>query len=596
METKTGGRELIRVLPDEVVNRIAAGEVVERPMSVVKELVENSLDAGATRILVEIARGGKDLIKVVDNGSGIPPQELATAFSRHGTSKITSASDLETIATLGFRGEALPSIASISRLCLTSREQGAAEAAQIKVEGGKLGPLEPAGAPPGTTIVVRDLFFNTPARAKFLKTDATESLRVTQTLMSIALANPQASFTLLADGRETFSTTGTGNLQEVVARLFNTRLAKNCLTVAWDEGWVKITGLVGNPETARASRQQQFWALGQRPIASQMLSSALDRAYDTYLPRGQHPFCAITIQLEPHLVDVNVHPAKREVRFRQEQELYKAVVHAIRGGLEKIAPKNLEVKPEPEVPKESYRPLAFDFPSAAREETPLYKPIPPMVPVEPLPQATLEPAQLPELPKEPQETQFWPKSLRVIGQAKNLYIIAAGEDGLYLVDQHAAHERIRYEELQAQEEKHPSQLLLTPQKIELGVAESKALVRVQEELEKMGFVWEDFGGGSILLRAVPVGLVSDPEEVLLDFATLALSSEFRGATPWQRKAKVLATMACHSAVRAGEVLPPQGMEEIIQKLGQCQVPRSCPHGRPTMLKLSWGEVNRHFER
>ncbi len=587
---------MIRVLPDEVVNRIAAGEVVERPLSVVKELVENSLDAGATRIIVEISRGGKELIKVVDNGSGIPPGELPTAFSRHGTSKITAATDLDTIATLGFRGEALPSIASISRLTLTSREQGAPEAHSIKIEGGKMGPVEPTGAPPGTTIVVADLFFNTPARAKFLKTDATESLRVTQTLMALALANPEVSFSLHVDGRETFSTTGTGSLQEVVARLFNARLAKNCLSLAWDEGWVKLSGLIGNPETARGSRQQQFWALGKRPIASQMLSSALDRAYDTLLPRGQHPFCAITIQLEPRLVDVNVHPAKREVRFRQEQELYRAIVHAIRGALEQITPKEIEVEeklfklpPEP-----SYRPRELNFPTiTTREEQPLYKTRPQIIPHEPVPQAASREESV-QLPKK--EEEGWPQNLRVIGQAKKLYIIAASEDGLYLVDQHAAHERIRYEELQAQQQKHPSQLLLSPERIELGVAESKALARVEKELGQMGFDWEDFGGGSILLRAVPVGLVSNPGEVLLDFATLALSSEFRGATPWQQKAKVLATMACHSAVRAGEVLPTKAMEQIIEQLSQCQVPRSCPHGRPTMLKLAWLEVNRHFQR
>ncbi len=581
---------MIHVLPDEVVNRIAAGEVVERPLSVVKELVENSLDAGATRIVTEIVRGGKELIKVVDNGSGISPQELPVAFSRHGTSKINTASDLDTISTLGFRGEALPSIASVSRLTLVTRQQGAEQAAKIAIEGGKMEEVEPAGAPFGTIMTVRDLFFNTPARAKFLKTDATESLRVTQTMMAIALANPAVSFTFISDGKEAFSTTGTGSLKEVVARLFNTRLAENCLPVEWDEGWVKITGLAGNPETARSSRQHQYWALGQRPIASQMLSSALDRAYDTYLPRGQHAFCAITIFLEPQLVDVNVHPAKREVRFRQEQELYRAVVHALRSALEKAAPKRLEVKPAPEP---QYRSGAFSFAAPVREEQSVYKQPMPIIAPREEPDAAVEP---PAPRVQPSESEAgWPE-LRAIGQVKNLYIIAVGEDGLYLVDQHAAHERVRYEQLQAQERKHPAQLLLAPRQIQLGAAESKALSQIAEELAQMGFLWEDFGGGSVLLRAVPTGLKNDPEEVLSDFAALALSSQYKGATPWQRKAKVLATMACHSAVRAGDALSPEAMEQILKDLGACQVPRSCPHGRPTILRMDWDEVNRHFGR
>lgn len=583
---------MIRILPEEVVNRIAAGEVVERPMSVVKELVENSLDAGATRIVVEVASGGKKLIKVVDNGCGIPPSELSLAFARHGTSKISSARDLEEISTLGFRGEALPSIASVAKVTVTTRQQGAGEGTSLQIQGGSLGELEVRGAPFGTTIIVEDLFYNTPARRKFLKTDATESLRITHTLMAIALANPHVSFTLIADGRETFSTTGTGSLKEAVARLFNPRLAQNCLPVEWDEGWVKITGLIGSPETARSTRQQQFWALGSRPIDSALLKSALDRAYDTYLPKGQYPFCALTLHLEPHLVDVNVHPAKREVRFREEQEIYRAVVHALRDALTKIAPKDLEVKEEPK-PQPEYKPREFSFLSVGETQS-VYKTAARAVQV--LPKEEEEELPKPHVEEKPPEAAGWPEGLVVLGQAENLYIIAAGSDGLYLVDQHAAHERIRYEELQRQEEKHPSQLLLVPQKIDLGVSQTKALHQVQEELAQMGFVWEDFGSGSVLLRAVPVGLQSDPEEVLSDFADWVLSSEFKGATPWRRRAKVLATMACHSAVRAGAKLSPQAMAEIVEKLGQCQVPRSCPHGRPTMLKLSWSEVNRHFQR
>ena len=489
---------------------------------------------------------------------------------------------------MGFRGEALPSIASVAKVTVTTRQQGAGEGTSLQIQGGSLGELEVRGAPFGTTIIVEDLFYNTPARRKFLK-HATESYG-SLTPLAIALANPR-KLHINAGGRETFSTTGR-QPEGSSGQAFQSTPCPKLPTLEWDEGWVKITGLIGSPETARSTRQQQFWALGSRPIDSALLKSALDRAYDTYLPRGQYPFCALTLHLEPHLVDVNVHPAKREVRFREEQEIYRAVVHALRDALTKIAPKDLEVKEEPK-PQPEYKPREFSFLSVGETQS-VYKTAARAVQV--LPKEEEEELPKPHVEEKPPEAAGWPEGLVVLGQAENLYIIAAGSDGLYLVDQHAAHERIRYEELQRQEEKHPSQLLLVPQKIDLGVSQTKALHQVQEELAQMGFVWEDFGSGSVLLRAVPVGLQSDPEEVLSDFADWVLSSEFKGATPWRRRAKVLATMACHSAVRAGAKLSPQAMAEIVEKLGQCQVPRSCPHGRPTMLKLSWSEVNRHFQR
>lgn len=555
----------IRVLPPEVASKIAAGEVVERPASVVKELVENSLDAGATEVKVEVFRGGTGLIKVADNGCGIPSGEVELAFARYATSKISSAQDLSRIKTLGFRGEALASIAAVSKVTMITRPREEPIGVMIRVEGGKIVRKEPKGAPVGTTVSVESLFYNVPARRKFLKHPATESAHITEVVIHYALAYPEVKFTLLKEGQLSFQSPGLGSMREVLARVYGAEIAGVLLELESSEGPLKLHGYIGPPSLHKPQRSHSFF-VNRRWVQDSLLSKALLEAYHGFLPSGRYPVAVISLEMDPSLVDVNVHPTKREVRFRNPEEIFQAFQKAVRRLIlshqTSFAVSSLPVSPV----------------GSGAEQKPF--PIP-----QPKPARPLEPA----LPL----TKTLPL-LRVLGQVGLTYIVAEGPDGLYLIDQHSAHERVIYEKLKKDREKAiPSQCLLEPIPVELTPHQSDLVEFLLPSLKEMGFDMEEFGPNTWLVRAVPAPFASrDVREAVAGFVE-TLSS---GGTEHLEGDKVLATLACHCAVRAGDPLSIEEMRMLVQEMESLDIMQTCPHGRPTVVHISIERLAKEFGR
>jgi len=567
----------IHVLSAEVASQIAAGEVVERPSSVVKELVENSIDAGARDVRVEVRRGGKALVLVADDGCGIPSAEVELAFQRHSTSKLSTADDLDRIATLGFRGEALASIAAVSRVTVTTRSADEEVGVLLRLEGGRVVDRRPSGRPPGTTVTVEDLFFNVPARRKFLRSDLTERRHVDAWITRYAIAYPNLRFTLLHDGRETFRSPGSGRLRDVLVAVYGPHVGGAMLEIAPEAGHpqhVQVSGFVGPPSLHRANRSGITLFVNGRWIRDTRLTYAVVQAYHTLLPTGRYPVAVVMVTLPPEEVDVNVHPTKVEVRFRDGDAVFQAVQRAVRrtvvGG-----------SPVPSIPRRAVGPWAE---GAHRAPRPASEPEP--APVVPLLQPPLEPATAP--------TGLPP--LRVVGQVGATYIVAEGPDGLYLIDQHAAHERVLYEQIMAgQEGPLPTQRLLEPAVVEVP-APLAALVEEQLELLRgLGFEVEPFGANSLLVRSLPAILTHvRPAEVLLEVAE-ALAG---GGSPVREEVEraVVRGICKRAAVKAGQVLTREEMEELVRALERCVSPRTCPHGRPTMIRLTVEQLAREFGR
>ncbi len=555
----------IKVLPPEVISKIAAGEVVERPASVVKELVENSLDASATEIRVEVFKGGTSLIKVTDNGCGIPPQEVELAFARYATSKISSLKDLFGIRTLGFRGEALASIAAVSKVTLITRPPEEPIGVMIRVEGGKVVRKEPKGAPVGTTVSVESLFYNVPARRKFLRHPATETAHITEVVVHYALAYPEVKFTLFKEGQLSFQSPGSGDMREVLARIYGPEVAGVLLELKVVEGPLKLYGYIGPPFLHRPQRSHTFF-VNRRWVQDTMLSKALVEAYHGFLPSGRYPVAAISLEMDPSLVDVNVHPTKREVRFSNPEEIFQAFQKAVRRLL-------LSTQSSFAI---SSRPVSS--PKGEAEQKAL--PIP-----QPKPAAPPEPA----LPL----TKTLPL-LRVLGQVSLTYIVAEGPDGLYLIDQHSAHERVIYEKLKREKGKAlPSQCLLEPITVEFTPYQSDLMEFLLPSLRDIGFELEEFGPNTWLVRAVPAPLArGDVRKAVRDFAE-ALAS---GGTDHLEGDKVLATLACHCAVRAGDPLSMEEMRSLVQEIEALDVMQTCPHGRPTVVRISMERLAKEFGR
>ncbi len=559
----------IKVLPPEVADKIAAGEVVERPASVVKELVENALDAGATEIKVEVFGGGVRLIKVTDNGCGIPSGEVELAFARYATSKISTLNDLSAIRTLGFRGEALASIAAVSKVTMITRSAGEQIGVLIKVEGGKVVRKEPRGAPVGTTVSVENLFYNVPARRKFLKHPATEMAHITETVVHYAMAYPEVKFALFKEGQLSFQTPGSGDMKEVLARVYGQEIANILLKLEAAEGPLKLYGYISPPSLHKSQRSHSFF-VNRRWVQDAVLSKALLEAYHGFLPSGRYPLAVISVEIDPSLVDVNVHPTKREVRFRNSEEVFQALQKALRQlivstqGPFVASPIALTpVKGEPE-----HKP--FPIPQAK----PQAKPSPPPEPTLPLAKT---------LPM-----------LRVLGQISLTYIVAEGPDGLYLIDQHSAHERVIYEKLKKDRGKAiPSQQLLEPLTVELPPYQSDLVEFLLPSLKEMGFDLEEFGPNTWLIRAVPSPFVSrDARKALTEFIEALIS----GGTDHLEGDKVLATLACHCAVRAGEPLSMEEMRRLVQEMESIDVMQTCPHGRPTVVRISMERLAKEFGR
>lgn len=573
---------LIRVLPPAVAARIAAGEVVERPASIVKELLENALDAGARRITVQIERGGAGLIRVLDDGHGIPQEELAVALERHATSKLTDDAELDTIATLGFRGEALPSIASAADMEIVSRT-ATGDGAEIRVRAGVVGPVRPAAAAAGTAVVVRDLFARQPARRKFLKSAAAESAAVAAAVSQAALAWPEVAFSLSIDGRRTFFSPGNGDPREAVAAVHGAASAGRMLQVGADEGFCSVRGLIAPPDLTRSVRSAISLFVNRRPVQSRRLAYAVESGYETMLMTGRHPLAVLDLSLAPGEVDVNVHPAKTEVRFRSEQEVFRIIQSAVRAALATHAP-----APVFGLPATRTGSSASWWNAAPRDDAP----------PRPLAWWTPAPGTLPERvapepePAPPREVL---PVLRVIGQVGTTYVITEGPEGMYLIDQHAAHERVLYEHIvRARSRQAPDvQPLLDPLPFEPSPAQAAVVGDYREHLDALGFQLEDFGERSLLLRAVPAALAGgDPARALSDF----LDEIAAGAPTTERAERAAMTLACHAAVRAGKTLAQEEMRELIRLLEACEAPRTCPHGRPTMIHVSAAALEREFGR
>jgi DNA mismatch repair protein MutL len=577
----------IEILPDEVVSQIAAGEVVERPASVIKELVENSLDAGAHAIDVQTAGAGKKLLEVRDDGRGIPQDELKIAVTRHATSKLHVAADLFSIHTLGFRGEALASIGSVSQMTLISRAYDAEIGAKVIVDGGRLERVEQAGVPTGTTVRVENLFFNVPARLKFMKSDLTERRQIDEVVTRYALAYPEVRFTLNQEGKTALHTTGSGDRREILAAMIGVDQSRQMLEVLADQDDIKISGLISPVSFTRSNRKGIQFFVNGRPVQDAVLTVALLQGYHTMLMVGRYPFAQIFMELPPSQVDVNVHPTKAEVRFQDRDRIFSAVQRSIRQAL-------LAYTPVPELRSQYQWDLPGQETSAKWGGNPIWGNSTPEMEA-PVGSRDGEPsaelgAETPRLP----HTSV--PLLRLIGQVASAYLIAEGPDGLYLIDQHAAHERVLFEKLMAQlPENIPSQRLLETATVELTPASSRLLATQLDTLGKLGFKVEEFGRNTYLVRAVPAILAGmNPEAALR-----VLVEDFEeDETPLKDEveAKIIARVCKRAAVKAGHVLSHDEQQALLHDLEHTQSPRTCPHGRPTMIHISVDLLERQFGR
>lgn len=611
----------IALLPEEVASQVAAGEVVERPASVVKELVENSLDAGATRIEVLIRRGGNSFIRVVDNGCGMDRDDALLCLERHATSKIRTGADLMAIHTLGFRGEALPSIASVSRFRLTTREHGALAGTEVIVSGGKMEAVRDCGEPEGTQIEARSLFYNLPARRKFLRTENTEASHVEHVLQLQAIGHPHVGFTLLNDDRLVHQLPPGQTLRERLRDLFSTALVGELLDVPEMEiAGVRVTGLLGRAGVSRSTRQQQIIFLNGRPIENPTISHALREGYHTALMKGQHPVTFLSIEMDPAAVDVNVHPAKREVRFRDPSLVREVIVEVTRRVVESdraswsrtfaapARPQPVQDNTLPLIPPTEQFALRRDWSHfSAPAEAPAAEPVRDASETLPLSQTNAAqplPAEAaPSLPFVPSATAPAPQArpaqdFKFIGVLGRLYILMENAGGLVLVDQHAAHERILFEEMRRRMEGQgvPTQRLLLPITLQVAPRDAGWLSENLDALARTGIGLEPFGAGTFKIDALPQFLsATEPSQLLRD-----IIDELRDTSQQTSKLRLgedmIAKTVCRHAVKANDILREPECLRLVQDLIACELPYCCPHGRPTMIQLSYLELEKKFGR
>jgi len=580
----------IRLLTDEVAAKIAAGEVIERPASVVKELIENAIDAGATLIHVEVRKGGRRLMRVADDGCGIPAAEVELAFARHATSKLQTIDDLTHITTLGFRGEALASVAAVSRVTLLTRTDGEEVGTRLRVEGSRVGRHEQCGYPRGTTVSVENLFYNVPARLKFLRRDTTERKHIDRLVTRYAMAYPHLRFSLENDDRLTFHSPGNGSLSDVLIEVYGLATAQAMMEIGdpREEGTdhIRVSGYVSQPDTHRANREHITLFVNGRWVHDRGLTFAVEQAYRALLPVRRHPLAVLQIAVPAEEVDVNVHPTKSEVKFQNRDAVFRAVQRNVRAAL-------IAQSPIPEV-----RYLAAQWSGAGWQERRhalvgagatqaamnLVRPV------------EREPSQswFPEVPSKAQGNL---PPLRVLGQLAQTYIIAEGPEGMYLIDQHAAHERVIYEKLLAQRASASVsvQTLLEPLTVELTPAQAEELETWLGPLCKLGFEVEPFGGNTALVRSVPAVLARvDVRRTL----TGVLDELSAGEEPLAEEMDArLAAAACkRGAAKAGQTLSMEEMQALITRLERATSPRTCPHGRPTIILLSQAWMEREFGR
>ncbi len=606
----------IRLLPETVASQVAAGEVVERPGSVVKELVENSIDAGARKVGILIRRGGISLMRVIDDGSGMDRDDALLSLERHATSKIRSVSDLEAIGTLGFRGEALPSIASVSRFRLTTREPDAVAGTEIVVNGGKIDIVRDGGEAPGTQVEVRSLFYNVPARRKFLRAENTESRNIEHQLHLQAIGHAQIAFTFTHDDRVAFQLPATATLTDRIRDLYGNQLLQQLVALNGSHSpQIRISGLIGQAGLSRQTRGQQLVFVNGRAIESPLITAAVREGYHTTLMKGQYPVTFLFLELDPGAVDVNVHPAKREVRFRDPNGVREAIARCIQETLargradwqEKFRPPapaptqppvdpstglrtGLTLRPQVIVPEESYRELP-QFESGRsgspnRSETP--------VRLGPIDVNRLsQEAHRDEKAKPQAQQQF-----QIIGVLNKLYVLMENADGLVLVDQHAAHERILFEELRRRMEEQgvPAQKLLITQTFELPPRDADWIEQNLSILQKMGIGIESFGPNTFKIDSLPGFLnVTDGAQFMRKVID-DLKSASERSSPLRLGEDMIAKSVCRHAVKANDPLRYLEVAKLIQDLLECDLPYCCPHGRPTMIQISNAELEKKFGR
>jgi len=596
----------IRILPPEVANKIAAGEVIERPASVIKELLENAIDAGASEVRIDVVQGGRRLMRVHDDGCGIPADEVELAFARHATSKLSSADELFRIQTLGFRGEALASIAAVSHLTLASRTAAEEVGARVRLEGGTLLGQEAVARAVGTTVQVENLFYNTPARLKFLRTDATEAGHIARLVHCYALAYPERRLQLQNNDRLVIRTPGTGSLYDALVTLYGLDVAEQLLHIPGaeeEEGTMRVWGYVGAPSLHRANRQDVILIVNRRWVQDNTLAYAIEEAYRTLLPAGRHPMAVLNVAVPPEEVDVNIHPTKREVRFRRGRELFTLAQRAVRNLLMAQRPVPVVVAmgrsaglAAPLGQAQAWRQVPLvevRYPSAdqARPATEAQR-------TGDMPSPGLASGATPQPESGASGQGQHPERLpmlRVLGQVAQTYIVAEGPGGIYLIDQHAAHERIRYEELSAMHAgaSPVAQELLQPLPIELSPQQSIELEPHLGVLAQFGLEITPFGGNTFLVKRVPASLQGDD----IGPALIEIADSARQAGEgfsWEEQA--LVTLSCHSAVRAGQTLSMEEMRDLVRQLERTSLPHTCPHGRPTVLHLTQAQLEREFGR
>ena len=565
----------IKILDGKDVAQIAAGEVVERPASVVKELVENALDACATQISIELKSGGISLIRISDNGTGIPDEETELAFERHATSKISSFQDLQNLTSLGFRGEALPSIASVAQVQMITCQREKNAGSFLSLDSGKIIEHKAQARSAGTTITVQNLFRRVPARLKFLKSQATENSHISNIVSQYALAYPEVKFSLSIDGRVSLQTQGTGKLIDCVNSVYGLEIARNMLELKgpgeqWDSGRaaVAVTGLIGSPNLSRSTRDYLSFFVNRRWVNNRMLAFAVEEAYQGLLMQGKHPVAVINVQLSPAEVDVNVHPAKTEIKFQDERAVFGAVQKTVRQTLVQTAP----------VHQIQDTGIKFNQPGSAV-----------VFPVNPATLPRVQASQPPAFQAVQTPLVALPL-LRVLGQLARNYIVAEGPDGLYLIDQHAAHERIMFEKIKRQRSSRDMQKqgFLEPATFDLEPRLKEVLQMHLEDLTEYGFEIEPFGEQTICVRSIPA--------MLADRDWKSVLREILSQTPGDWRDSLAITLACHTAIRAGQILNDAEMRELIKQLESTSLPNTCPHGRPTIVQLSLAKLEKDFGR
>ena len=613
----------IRVLADHVANQIAAGEVVERPASVAKELVENSIDAGATRITIEIEAGGRRLLKVSDDGEGMVRDDAILAFERHATSKIRETDDLAAIGTLGFRGEALASIASVAKVELTTCIEGASAATRVTIDGGRMRDVKDAAHPRGTTIAVRDLFFNIPARRKFLRSEATETYHLTNLVTHYALAHPEIAFTFVNNGREVVRTAPANDLRERAYQIFGEEFLKNLLEVDGGEPqFARVSGFVSAPRDRRTSRDAQYLFVNRRFVRDRMIGRALSEAYRSILPHGVYPAALLFIETPLEEVDVNVHPAKTEVRFRRQAAVADAVREAVRAALASasyVPPPEPPRSPEPTMTATAA--VSWVAPQPRIEfvpppPPPPVAPAPPRVPVESsgdeiardleiMLQSASQSVKSAVPPLDSAEKlarQVTPETLstniRPLGQLDESFIIATDDEGLLLIDQHVAHERILFDKYRAleAERRTEAQQMLVPETFDLTPAQAAVFDDLVPELEKYGFELMRLSGRTVAIRAVPADLPASEARNMLFELLETVDAEKKTTAPDTMRDEIAASLACHAAIKVNMPLAPEKMRWLIDRLLQTSSPTTCPHGRPVILRLRTRDNLKGFHR